>query len=317
MRHEADHREDYETSKHWSTWIHSTHDQGVFVHVISELIVAAQSDQRTQTQAVREEDLGDSVDPYFRLHQFGHVGHHVELDALHGAGEGDSSDQQHSQQEVWEQGGEVDHLAGPPDSLPDAEVAQHPHQQQGSSQLPTDVTNVLDTARDLKSAALPELLDRVREHSLADVLAVEGAEGGHVHGGPAGQVLTVVGVHAGGGVPVVVAGTPWYVWSHGHEEVEDGPGEDHDIVDVHPARHHSSRVADTFEDRSNLKDTQTADGKHLSHGQLHEEHRNTSEEQGEEVGNEERAAAIFVAKVGEPPNVAEADGQANDGEDEV
>lgn len=86
MRHESDHRENYESSKHRSTRIYSTHDQGILVHVIGELIVAAQSDQRTQTQAVGEEDLSDSIDPYFRFHQFGHVGHHVELDALHGAG---------------------------------------------------------------------------------------------------------------------------------------------------------------------------------------------------------------------------------------
>lgn len=59
---------------------------------------------------------------------------------------------------------------------------------------------------------LPELLDRIRQDSFADVLPIERAVSGHVHGRPAGQVLAVVGIHTGGRVPVVVAVSPWYVW---------------------------------------------------------------------------------------------------------
>lgn len=35
-------------------------------------------------------------------------------------------------------------------------------------------------------------------------------------------------------------------WSHRHEEVEDGPSKDDDVVHVHPAGHHSGRVANTW-----------------------------------------------------------------------
>lgn len=64
-----------------------------------------------------------------------------------------TSDEQDRQQEVRKQRGEVDHLASPPDSLPDAEVAQHPHQQQRAGQLPADVADVLDAAGDLEGSA--------------------------------------------------------------------------------------------------------------------------------------------------------------------
>jgi len=54
--------------------------------------------------------LGDRVDPHLRLAQLGQVGHHVELDALGGAGQSDAAHQQDRQQEVREQRREVDHL---------------------------------------------------------------------------------------------------------------------------------------------------------------------------------------------------------------
>lgn len=67
-----------------------------------------------------------------------------------------TSNQQHSQQEVREQSSEVDHFPGPADPLPDTEVTEDPHQQQSTSQLPADVTNVFNSARDLKHSASKE-----------------------------------------------------------------------------------------------------------------------------------------------------------------
>lgn len=64
-----------------------------------------------------------------------------------------TSDQENRQQEVREQGGEVDHLPGPAHTLPDAEVADDPHQRECTGQLPADVAYVLDTAGDLQRAA--------------------------------------------------------------------------------------------------------------------------------------------------------------------
>lgn len=44
-----------------------------------------------------------------------------------------TSNQQNGQQHIRKESCEVDNLAGPPDALPDAEVAHDPHQQKGSS----------------------------------------------------------------------------------------------------------------------------------------------------------------------------------------
>ena len=71
--------------------------------------------------------------------------------------------------------------------------------------------------------------------------------------------------------------------AHRHEEVEDGPGENDDVINVHPTGHDSGGVSDTLEKRRYFKDTEAADGEHLTEGQLHEKHWYPSEKQREEV----------------------------------
>lgn len=104
---------------------------------------------------------------------------------------------------------------------------------------------------------------------------------------------------------------------HGHEEVEDGPCENDDIVDVHPAGHYGRGVTDPLEEWSDLEDPETTDGQHLAEGQLHEEHRYPGENQGQEIRYEEGAASIFVTQVRKPPNVTETNGKTDlEGEEE-
>lgn len=60
----------------------------------------------------------------------------VEGDALGGAVESDTADEQHRQQEVREKSREVNHFASAFDTLPDAEVADEPDERQCADQLP-------------------------------------------------------------------------------------------------------------------------------------------------------------------------------------
>jgi len=73
----------------------------------------------------------------------------------------------------------------------------------------------------------------------------------------------------------------------------------------------------TLEDGCDFEDAEAADGEHLSEGELHEEHGDAGEQEGDEIRDEEGAAAIFVAEVGEAPDVSEADGQTHHRQDEV
>lgn len=82
----------------------------LLVDVVRELIVASEGNKCSQTQAVREEDLCDGVDPHLGLPQLGQIRGDVELDAFHGAGQSDSTDQQDGEQHVWEQSGEIHNL---------------------------------------------------------------------------------------------------------------------------------------------------------------------------------------------------------------
>lgn len=145
----------------------------VLVYVVVELVVAAQSNQRSQTETVREENLRYGINPHLcenslmldyrskalleetnlRFTKLGQIRAHVEFDTLERSRQSNATDQQDSQQEVREQGSEVHDLTGPFDSLPDAEVAQNPHQQKSSGQLPTDRSNLIDTTGDHQRAS--------------------------------------------------------------------------------------------------------------------------------------------------------------------
>lgn len=48
------------------------------------------------------------------------------------------------------------------------------------------------------------------------------------------DVLAKVRVDACNRVPEIVARAPRELCSHRHEEVEDGPGKDDDVVNIHP-----------------------------------------------------------------------------------
>ena len=101
------------------------------------LVVAAQRDQCTQAESVREEHLRARVDPHLRLEQFREVWLEIELQAETGAGQRHAADEQNEQHGVGEQGGEVDDLARPADTLEDGQIAQNPRDRQRQRQFPT------------------------------------------------------------------------------------------------------------------------------------------------------------------------------------
>lgn len=84
----------------------------LLVNVVGELVVASKGNKCSQTQAVREEDLRHGVDPHLGLPQLGQVWRDVELDAFHGTGQSDATDQQDGEKDVWEQSGEIHDLCG-------------------------------------------------------------------------------------------------------------------------------------------------------------------------------------------------------------
>lgn len=86
--------------------------EALLVNVVRELVVASEGNKCSQAQAVREEDLRHSVDPHLGLSQLRQVRRDVKLDAFHGAGQSDATDQQDGEKNVWEQGGEIHDLVG-------------------------------------------------------------------------------------------------------------------------------------------------------------------------------------------------------------
>ena len=72
------------------------------------------------------------------------------------------------------------------------------------------------------------------------------------------------------------------------EKVEEGPGDDDDVVDVLEEDHHDGRVADAFEDGRQLADDgHSANAEVLPDGDLEEEEGDATDGHGEEVGDEE------------------------------
>ena len=57
-------------------------------------------------------------------------------------------------------------------------------------------------------------------------------------------MLLVIGGHARLRVPPVVTAGPGQLLAERRKEIEEAPGQDHDVEDVQPRRHHSCRVAD-------------------------------------------------------------------------
>ena len=72
-----------------------------------------------------------------------------------------------------------------------------------------------------------------------------------------------------------------------------------------------------MEERAHFPDGDRSLVAELAGAHLEEEHGEAHEDQGDDVGDEEGAAAVPVAEVGEPPDVAEPDGEAEAGEEEL
>lgn len=73
--------------------------------------------------------------------------------------------------------------------------------------------------------------------------------------------------------------------AHRHEEIENCPSQDNNVVNIHPAGHNGGSITDTLEERRYFKNSEAAYREHLSESQLHEEHGYTGKEQCQEVGN--------------------------------
>ena len=128
LGHEPEKREDDEAGEHGGAGVDAADDQGVLVHVVVVLVVGAQRHDGAQAEAVGEEDLGGGVNPHSRLRrwyylaapqrahgtrylgQLGEVGHEIEVDAVRGPLQGHAAEEEDRQQEVGEEGGEVDNL---------------------------------------------------------------------------------------------------------------------------------------------------------------------------------------------------------------
>jgi len=90
--------------------------------------------------------------PHLWIRQFGEVGLQVEDDAVHGPVQGDAPDKQDGEDDVREDGREVDHLATPLDAAPHAEVDEDPDGQQGDGQLPHQAARRVDSGGKLQHA---------------------------------------------------------------------------------------------------------------------------------------------------------------------
>ena len=79
--------------------------------------------------------MSSGINPDSGLHQLGEVRSEIEVDAVASSVQGDASEEEDGQEEVGEEGGEVDHLPCPLDSLPGTEVAEDPGNAQCCHQL--------------------------------------------------------------------------------------------------------------------------------------------------------------------------------------
>ncbi len=117
-----------------------------------------------------------------------------------------------------------------------------------------------------------------------------------------------------GSVPGVAAGRPGQVADgEGAQEVVGGPGDDDDVVGIEPEDENQRAVADPLQHRTYCPDGDETPAEQLAEGRLEQVDGHAGEDQTDEVGNEKGAAAVLVAEIGEAPDVAQADGEANAG----
>ena len=88
--------------------------------------------------------MSSSIYPDSGLHQLGEVRSEIEVDAVPGPVQGHAAEEEDGEEEVGEEGGEVDHLASPLHSLPDAEVAEDPSDAQSCHQLQSEAARLVD-----------------------------------------------------------------------------------------------------------------------------------------------------------------------------
>ena len=84
--------------------------------------------------------------------------------------------------------------------------------------------------------------------------------------------------------------TPGQFWkvNEGVEQIEEGPGDNNDVVDILEEHHHDGGVANTFEDGSQLANHgHSTLANILANRDLEEEEGNAADKHGEEVGDQE------------------------------
>ena len=107
-------------------------------------VVRSQSDHGSQSQSIGEENLSCSINPDTRVSQFGEVRCHVELDTIQSSIQSDASEEEDGEEEVGEESSEVDNLASPFDTFPDAEVAENPGNTKSQHKLQAETTGLLN-----------------------------------------------------------------------------------------------------------------------------------------------------------------------------
>jgi len=95
----------------------------------------------------------------------------------------------------------------------------------------------------------------------------------------------------------------------GAEEKHNGPGNDHIVVNANQVASGAGGETDTVHARVELvPDFDVTSLENLTKGELKHNHRNTQEEQAEEVGDEEKGSTVLEAQVREPPQVTQTNG---------
>ena len=102
MRHVSQDREDDETREEADQRTSDSHNQSVLVNVVVALVVGRQRQQDAFSNPKTEEKLTGRVDPDFRLFQLLPLRDDVELDALVGARQGHTADEEDDEDEVGE-----------------------------------------------------------------------------------------------------------------------------------------------------------------------------------------------------------------------
>ena len=143
-RHEPEVREDDETSEHGGAGVDAADDQSILVDVVVILVVWSKSNNCSQTKTIGEEDLGGGINPDPGLGQLGEVWHQIEVDSISCTVQSDSSEEEDGEEEVGEERSEVDNLASPLDTLPDAEVAENPGNAESDDQVNSQSSSIIN-----------------------------------------------------------------------------------------------------------------------------------------------------------------------------